>query len=85
MTRKPFKSPINAPARIPPISIANNGFIPATRSFPVNIPVRATTEPTDRSIPAISIAKNSPHAIKIFTELCKIICVILSNEKNNPG
>ena len=85
LTKNPFNSPINAPARIPPISIANTGFIPATNSFPVNIPVRAITEPTDKSIPAISIAKNSPQAISIFTELCSIICVILSNEKNSAG
>ena len=81
---KPLIKPKNAPSKTPSRT-AKIGFTPATMSWAVIIPVRATTEPTERSIPAIKMAKNSPIAIKILTELCAKICVTVEVEKKCCG
>ena len=59
--------------------------MPATIICAESIPVRATTEPTERSMPAINIAKNSPIAMRILTELCERICVRVAVEKKVLG
>ena len=70
----PLIKPKIAPRSMPRIT-AGRGAMPATISFAVTIPERAVTEPTERSMPAISIAKNSPRAMRMLTELCDRICV----------
>ena len=77
LTRQPLMAPSAPPTSTPPISAARNGSTPASISFAVTIPESARIAPTDRSIPATRIAKNSPMPIRTVTELWTKICVIL--------
>ncbi len=77
LTRQPLIAPSAPPTSTPPISAARNGSIPANISLAVTIPESARIAPTERSIPATRIAKNSPMPISTVTELCTKIWVIL--------
>ena len=72
------------PISIPSRSAGITG-IPFTISMAVSIPTSPATAPTDRSIPAIRMAKNSPRASRIFTALCFSIWGILSGLKMLDG
>ena len=63
--------------KIKDIKITTIGFMPVIRSLPAIIPTKAIIEPTDKSIPAINIVKNSQHATTIVIELCKNTCIKL--------
>ena len=66
--KKPFIRP-RTKANIIPNNTAAIIGTPETISFATNKPVKAVMELIERSIPAINIAKNSPTASNIFTEL----------------
>ena len=81
----PLIAPSSAPTPTPPNSTARPNGMPATIIFAVTTPESASTEPTDRSIPAIKIAKNSPQAISIVVALWVRICTRLPGDKNCGG
>ena len=49
------------------------------------MPDSARIEPTERSMPAIRIGKNSPSAIRTVIELCSRICTKLSRRRKYLG
>lgn len=69
LTRQPLIAPKAPPTSTPPISAAMIGSIPASISLAVTIPESARIAPTERSIPATRMAKNSPIPINTVTEL----------------
>ena len=60
----PLRNPIRPPASTPSSSASPHG-VPWAISWAVITPLSAITEPTDRSIPASRMAKNSPRASRI--------------------
>jgi hypothetical protein len=65
----PFTIPIHIPANIPERKHSGNGKPLAARPAD-NTPERATTPPTDRSIPPHIITKVAPHEVIIRVLIC---------------
>ena len=84
LTSVPLIHPIAVPARMHTKIAAPTG-IPATMSFAAIMPVNPATAPTDRSMPAIKIAKNSPRLNNMFTALCRKICTMLDGVNTALG
>jgi hypothetical protein len=58
---------------VKPTNKFNDGIaIPFFSKPAVTAPHRANTEPTDKSIPAVSIINVKPTAMQMFTEICRI-------------
>ena len=85
LTKKPLIKPIAAPKPMVPTKTAIQGLIPKDIILAVQTPVNAITEPTERSIPASKMAKNSPQPIKIVIELCSMILMKLLKDINAWG
>ncbi|MNP77536.1 hypothetical protein D3C76_1749870 [compost metagenome] len=70
ITSIPLIAPSSAPNSKPPRIIASQNGQPLIISLAVTIPVSASIEPTDKSIPAIRMVKKTPQANSTITELC---------------
>ena len=64
----PFTSPISAPIARPNRPAGKAGT-PLTSASPVEYPLSATTEPTDRSIPPLMMVNVIPMAIMKSSEI----------------
>ena len=69
--RIPFAIPHTAPARIP-ITIETGRFHPSTfKNTPVTTPLRAATEPTERSMPPVKITYDIPTDTIPMIDTCR--------------
>src|ERR1043165_7740930 len=83
----PSIAPINNPAtmapnRVKPMNKLFDGIsMPFFNKPAVIAPHKANTEPTDKSIPAVSTTNVIPTEIQMFTEICRITFQVLSTVK----
>jgi len=66
-------SPLNSPNKmaIPrPMRTDNQTGVPPFINPAANVPVTATMEPTERSIPPVRITKVIPEAMMAYSEIC---------------
>ena len=77
LIKTPFTAPSTREIRSPARIAAGTGTF-AFSIIAIKVPTSAATEPTDKSIPASKIAKNSPNARSMYTVLCRPICFTLS-------
>src|SRR5688500_7037073 len=80
----PVKSPAStAPSKVNPINkSADESSIPCFNNPAVIAPQSASTEPTDRSIPAVKTTNVMPTEMQTFTAICRITFQPLLMVKN---
>src|SRR3954452_561157 len=81
-TSEPLKTPIAAPAAMP-TRIAGTIPVPCTSSSAVIAPVRPSTDPTDRSMPAVRMTSSWPTAMIPKTATCRARFARLSPVRNS--
>src|SRR5690625_5002383 len=80
-TNTPLKAPSSTPVRRPS-SIARMGSTPATALPAAIAPAKASSEPTDRSMPAPMITTVMPKASSAFTVICRSTFMMLPTVRN---
>src|SRR3954454_15822270 len=81
-TSEPLKPPIAAPAAIA-MTIAGTTPTPCTSSSAARQPVSPSTEPTDRSMPAVRMTSSWPTAMIPKTATCRARFAMLSPVRNS--
>jgi len=85
---KPISEPTISPASMQPnmvkpmYKLAECSWMPLFNNPAAIAPQSASMEPTERSIPAISITMVMPTEMQMFTDICRITFQVLSTVKN---
>ena len=74
----PHAAPITSAAMMPTIA----GIPASTISLPITMPVKATTEPTEISMPPVKITTFTPSASTAYTVTCCKMLIRLPTDRN---